>query len=75
MGRSENISNRIDQHLYLEPQKNTYALKLNHREDLLKEVCFEINWIPFDTDPEQYFLIDRIESILRDVFMPIIGKQ
>ncbi|MEY3786467.1 MAG: hypothetical protein RLZ75_672 [Pseudomonadota bacterium] len=75
IGKSENVANRIEQHLYLDPKKSTYALKLNHRIGLLKGVTFDITWIPLETTKETYFLVAQVESILREKIAPIIGKQ
>lgn len=75
LGKSKNLADRVNQHLYLEPNKRTYALKLNHRCDLLRGIIFEINWLPLETTKSTYFLVDKVESILREHFMPIVGKQ
>lgn len=75
LGKSEQLSNRIEQHIYLKPNKRTYALKLDHRVSLLRDVRFEINWLPLEANKSTYFLVAQVESLLREHFMPIIGKQ
>jgi len=75
LGKSEKVGSRIDQHLYLAPGKRTYALKLAHRSTLLLGIDFQINWLPLATTRDSYFLVSRVESLLRDRLNPIIGKQ
>lgn len=75
LGKSEKVGSRVDQHLYLAPGKRTYALKLAHRSSLLSGIDFEINWLPLATTRDNYFLVSRVESLLRDRLNPIIGKQ
>lgn len=75
LGKSEKVGSRIDQHLYLPPGKRTYALKLSHRSALLSGIDFKINWLPLATTRDNYFLVSRVESLLRDRLNPIIGKQ
>ncbi|MBK8454537.1 MAG: hypothetical protein WAQ53_02400 [Thiofilum sp.] len=75
LGKSENIGDRIHQHLYIEPNKKTYALKLMHRKSFSKKVKFKINYLSIKTTNVDYFLVERVELFLRDKLFPIIGKQ
>lgn len=75
LGKSKNVSKRIEQHLYLEPHKKTYSLKLSSRTQLLENVDFEITWLPLGVKSSEYFLVSRIEALLREHLNPIIGKQ
>jgi len=75
LGKSQNIEKRVDQHLYLKAESSTYALKLSNRPKLLKNIVFEITWLPLETTSETYFLVSRVESLLRDLINPIVGKQ
>jgi len=75
LGKSQNIEKRVNQHLYLKAESSTYALKLKSRPELLKNIVFEITWLPLETTSETYFLVSRVESLLRDLINPIVGKQ
>lgn len=75
LGKSEKLAHRINQHLYIEPNKRTYALKLKSRVTLLKGITFKITWLPLETTKENYFIVSKAESLLRETLLPIIGKQ
>lgn len=73
LGKSEKIQKRITEHLTLEKEKSTYALKLNSRESLIKN-RFRLSVIQIDT--KHYDLImHKIEQVLRNKYKPIVGKQ
>ena len=75
MGKSEKLNARINQHIYLGPNKRTYALKLKSRASFLSGIVFQVTYLPLETTKENYFLIAKVESLLRDALSPVIGKQ
>jgi len=75
LGRSEKLKERIEEHYNFSGSESTYALKLNHRYKLLKGIKFKVAWLPLNVDKDTYFIVDKIESLLRDKLNPIIGKQ
>ena len=73
IGKSKNIKNRIHEHIYLELEKTTFALKLMARRNLKNET-FRLNTIKIEV--ENYdAIVPRIEGQLRTRINPIIGKQ
>lgn len=73
LGKSEKVGNRLDKHLFLDNKKSTYALKLYDKAFLKHEKirikAIEINVENYDP------IVSFIESKLREVINPIIGKQ
>lgn len=75
LGKSEHLAKRVDQHLYLDPNKKTYALKLKSRSEFLSGIIFQVTWLPLETTKDNYFLVSKVESLLREELSPIVGKQ
>ncbi len=75
LGKAEKVAKRIKDHFNLEATNTTYALKLNARAESLKGIKFKVAWLPFDVSDDEYFVVSKIESLLRDKLNPIIGKQ
>jgi hypothetical protein len=73
IGKSMNITDRVNQHVNIELEKNTFALKLKART-LLHDQTFRLNIIEINS--KHYDLVvPRIESYFREKLNPIIGKQ
>ncbi len=73
LGKSEKIMKRIKEHLSLDSDSSTYALKLKARSKFHKET-FRLSFIEIET--EYYDLVmHKIEYELRKQYNPIIGKQ
>jgi hypothetical protein len=73
IGKSNNISGRVKEHIHKELDKHTFALKLNAREHAKKET-FRLSVIQIPT--ENYNIImPIIENALRGKLNPIIGRQ
>lgn len=73
IGKNKDVYKRIIEHIDLSPKKNTYAMKLRHRENL-HGLEFRVSIIAFDVKNYD-FIIPHIERSLRDKYNPIIGKQ
>ncbi len=73
IGKSKNISKRISEHIHLEMDQKTYALKLKHR-DHLKNDRFKISTIQVDVQNYDW-IMPVLEQALRDKYNPIIGRQ
>ncbi|SDY07198.1 hypothetical protein SAMN05444411_1195 [Lutibacter oricola] len=74
IGKSKNVGKRITQHLFLENQKNTYALKLESK-GFLDNDNLRVKTINLDYIDNYDQLVPVIENELRIRFNPIIGKQ
>jgi hypothetical protein len=73
IGKSKDIDKRIKEHLSMKPDKHTYAMKLNHRKSMY-DLEFRVSKIEIDV--ENYdFIVPHLERVLRDKYLPIIGKQ
>lgn len=73
IGKSMNITDRVNQHVNIGLEKNTFALKLKART-LLYDQTFRLNVIEINS--KHYDLVvPRIESYFREKLNPIIGKQ
>lgn len=73
LGKSKDISKRINEHIHLSPDKNTYSMKLKHRTNL-EGLEFRISILPINVKNYD-FIVPHIERILREKHSPIIGKQ
>lgn len=74
IGKAENLSKRVKEHLSNGAASTTYALKLKERKSCLKDYNFKLSVI--DIDVENYDqIVPIIENTLRDKYKPIIGKQ
>lgn len=73
IGKSKKIKSRVLEHIKKDKSSQTYALKLHSRENLYG---FEFRISYLELPIQSYnFLMEYIESILRDKYNPIIGKQ
>ena len=75
LGKARNINSRVHQHITLEKNKKTYALKLDSMSSNLTDINFLVSELPLSLDTDNYFLLELIESELRNRLNPIIGKQ
>ena len=75
LGKRKDISGRIIGHLDGLEEAGTYSLKFRSRPDVIKNIEFRYSFCTFDIDPECYYGIEILESRLRELFNPIIGKQ
>jgi hypothetical protein len=73
LGKSRDITSRVSEHINLPLNKPTTALKLGSRENM-KNQRFRLSVLRIDV--KNYDLImPRIESALRDLHNPILGRQ
>jgi len=75
LGKRESIADRIKNHVESLLGSGTYALKLRARPDLIRNVEITYSYQSFDAPPTSYFGVGLIESELRKVLNPILGKQ
>jgi len=73
IGKSNNISGRVWEHIHKRLDQKTFALKLNAREHAKKET-FRLSVIQIPTD-NYNMIMPVIENTLRKKLNPIIGKQ
>ena len=73
IGKSQKVTHRINQHLFLDIKSGTYAMKLKAHTELAQETfrvsTLEVNVTNYDT------IVPVVESVLRDQLNPIVGKQ
>lgn len=74
VGKSEKLWSRVAQHIKLEGEKSTYALKLKARKNMLSGIKFNVVLLPLHTEKEGYFLVGLVEKMIRKKLRPIIGK-
>lgn len=73
IGKSKNIKKRVWEHFSLGPNSSTYGMKLLSRDNIGSEII-RVGFITIDTS--HYDLVmSKIESVLRNDYKPIIGKQ
>jgi hypothetical protein len=75
LGKRENISDRVFNHLGCDLVSPTYALKLRARPELIEGVELSYSYKAFDVPLSAYYGVEIIESELRKVLNPILGKQ
>jgi len=78
LGKSENIRSRVKQHVFLDGNKTTYALKLKaicEKQTIIDQSLFFVSQLSFPFSNESYFLLNIVETELRNKLNPIIGKQ
>ncbi|HVU58096.1 MAG TPA: hypothetical protein VHD83_23710 [Puia sp.] len=73
IGKSRNISNRVQEHINLGLDKPTFAMKLKVR-DHLKEDRFRLSTIRVDIYNYDW-IMPILEKSFRDRFHPIVGRQ
>jgi len=78
LGKSENIRSRVKQHIFLDGNKTTYALKLKaicEKQKSIGQILFFVSQLSFPFSNESYFLLNIVETELRNKLNPIIGEQ
>jgi hypothetical protein len=78
LGKTERICSRINQHIFLDEKSRTYALKLNAMRKANNNISmldFEVSFLPFPFSKKGMFLLEIIESSLRDSLNPVMGRQ
>jgi hypothetical protein len=73
LGKSKNIMSRVKEHIFMDLDKKTYAMKLRSRDNLpnltLRLSTIKLDVINYDA------ILPKIESQLRDRINPLIGNQ
>jgi hypothetical protein len=73
IGKSRKVGHRTNQHVHQKIDQHTFGMKLMGRTNLYGRT-FRISWIPLNVN--HYNLIaPTLESLLRERFHPITGKQ
>ncbi|WP_427913961.1 hypothetical protein ACPWT1_03100 [Ramlibacter sp. MMS24-I3-19] len=73
LGKAKKIGKRLWEHLYLEKQHRTFALKLQARE-LLAPYRYRLSVLPLEV--RNYDVIaPRLEAALRRKHLPLVGRQ
>jgi len=78
LGKTEKMNFRIKEHIFLEAKSGTYALKLNAMREANKKIIgleFGVSYLTFPFDKKSMFLLEIIESALRDALNPVVGRQ
>lgn len=75
LGKREDISNRIINHLDGSEESGTYSLKLRSRPELIENVDFRYSYYVFNIPRESYYGVEILEAELRKILNPIVGKQ
>jgi len=80
IGKTEKLSNRINEHCFQESAKTTYGLKLSHRKELIlnAKFCFSYFRITDDKTLNKnaiQFVMTNLEREIRNKIKPWIGKQ
>ena len=78
IGKSEKFENRMEEHFNKASKCKTYGLKLNCvKNDFFKGCSYRIKFMdmPHLTNHKYYWVVENIESKLRNEIYPICGKQ
>ncbi|WP_439821221.1 hypothetical protein ACSPX5_06545 [Pseudomonas sp. HLG18] len=75
LGKRESIADRIKNHVESLLESETYALKLRARPHLIRDVEITYSYQSFEAPLTSYFGVGLIESELRKILNPILGKQ
>ncbi|MGL5717707.1 MAG: hypothetical protein ACRCX2_32145 [Paraclostridium sp.] len=78
IGKSKDINDRVVQHIrFSRKTKDTYALRLNELvEGIFKEADYRVRIADLNSySGDRYWIVERIESIMRNEINPICGKQ
>lgn len=75
LGKRESIADRIKNHLELPLNSGTYALKLRARPLVIRDVEITYSYQSFEIPLTAYFGVGLIESELRKILNPILGRQ
>jgi len=73
IGKSRNIEKRIYEHIFIDLQRNTFALKLNCRENM-HDKNFRLSILKVETANYDW-VVPKLERYFRDEINPLIGKQ
>jgi len=81
VGKSEDLTNRISQHIHQRTKYTTYGFKISEHNRLHLDNTFEYSYFVFKTNPADNIkdgmkcLLVTLERHLRDKLKPLIGKQ
>lgn len=75
LGKSEALHTRVIEHIDKQLEKTVYALKLRARSNILKGIMFKVGFVKFDIQDNSYFCIELLETKVRGLIRPIVGKQ
>ncbi len=75
LGKRENLSDRVINHLDGEEGSGTYSLKLRSRPSIIENIEFRYSVLEFSIESDAYFGVELLEAKLREIFNPIVGKQ
>lgn len=73
LGKSRNIEKRIYEHIFIDLQRNTFALKLNSRDNMHNK-NFRLSVLKVETANYDW-VVPKLERYFRDKINPLIGKQ
>ncbi|MCK4956388.1 MAG: hypothetical protein KAS49_02045 [Candidatus Cloacimonetes bacterium] len=73
LGKSRNISKRVNEHIYKELHKPTFAMKLFARKNMKNET-FKLSIIQLEIKNYDT-IVPKVESQFRNLINPLIGKQ
>jgi hypothetical protein len=74
LGKAKKVGNRIWEHLYLEKDKRTFALKLKAR-NLLAGNRFRLSVLRLPDVQHYDVLAPKLEAALRNKLHPLVGRQ
>lgn len=75
LGKSEALQTRVIEHIDKPLEKTVYALKLRARSEILKGIIFKVGFVEFDIQDNSYFCIELLETKVRKLIRPLVGKQ
>lgn len=81
VGKSENLKNRISQHIHQRTKYTTYGLKISEHNRLHSDNTFEYSYFVIRVNPDikvkdaMKCLLVTLERHLREQLKPLIGKQ
>jgi hypothetical protein len=75
LGKSEHLQRRIADHLILQANKRTFALKLRARKSKMQAHQFHVKYISFPAFNGVQILLRSLEEELRERINPITGRQ
>ena len=74
LGKEQNLNSRLEQHIFSPTNNSTYALRLVDR-GLIDTIDFRVTFVPINLYGPQYRNMQDLESGLRKLILPIVGKQ
>lgn len=78
IGKSRDLNDRVGQHIkFVRETKKTYALRLNElTSGIFKDADYRVRIIELDEySGDKYWIVEIIESIIRNQINPICGRQ